>query len=180
MNDSLLKHQAKKDLVDIRRKNIDPNTIQAFILEVSRNLVLLQYVYDFNLDGLMVLRVSDISQVRCSQTEQFQRELLKDEKLFEKVDFSISIDLTDWKAAISCLRSHYEYFIFENESPNDSMFLIGKIHKMTSRSIHVNHFSGTGQWEKHSTVMKFHDITACRVNTNYINVYQRYFEKNLS
>ena len=56
----LAKHQKQRNLVSIRRGEIDGCSIQGFVLGLSENLVLLQYVYDFHLDGLMLLRTADI------------------------------------------------------------------------------------------------------------------------
>ena len=44
---------------------------KGFVLASSAELVVLQYVYDFNLDGLMVLRVADITDIRWSATGRF-------------------------------------------------------------------------------------------------------------
>jgi len=101
-------------LVSIERKDIDPNRIQAFILGVSSKLVLVQYVYDFNIDGLMVLRLSDLTDICCSKTDKFQLELLKDEKLYDKINFNLNYDLTDWKTAVSDLSRDFEYLILED------------------------------------------------------------------
>jgi hypothetical protein len=126
----------------------------------------------------MILRVSDISDIRCSKADEFQLGLLKDEKLYDTIDFNVSYDMTDWKAAISSLARDFEYFILENEKGDETVFLIGKIDKMTSRSVHLNYFSGAGNWNKKPSVIEYRDITACQVDTNYINVYKRYFERN--
>jgi hypothetical protein len=178
MQDLLLKHKNKRNLISIERKDIDQNKIQAFVLKASSNLVLIQYVYDFNIDGLMVLRVSDISDITCSKTDIFQLKLLKDEKLFDQINFNQKYNLTDWKTTIADLRKDFDYFIFEDENKDDPIFLIGKIEKMTSRSIHLNYFSGAGNWDKKPSVIKYCDITVCQVDTNYTNVYKRYFERN--
>lgn len=56
-------------LVSIERKTIDSNIITGFIFKVSDDLVLLSYVYDFNLDGIMVLRNRDISSRRTTDSD---------------------------------------------------------------------------------------------------------------
>ena len=178
MHDLLLEHKNKRNLIGIERKDIDQNKIQAFVLGTSSNLVLIQYVYDFNIDGLMVLRVSDISGITCSKTDIFQLKLLKDEKLFDQINFDRKYNLSDWKTTIADLRKDFDYFIFEDENKDDPIFLIGKVAKMTSRSIHLNYFSGAGSWDKKPSVIKYCDITVCQVGTNYTNVYKRYFERN--
>jgi hypothetical protein len=178
MQATLLSHKDKKNLISIERKGIDANRIQGFILGASRNLVLVQYVYDFKLDGLMTLRVSDISDVRWSKTDKFQLKLLKNEKIYDMVNFDVNYDLTDWKTTILGLSKKFEYFILENELGNEPVFSIGRIAKITPRSVHLNYFSGAGIWDKKPSVIKYNDITACQVDTNYINVYRRYFERH--
>jgi hypothetical protein len=72
-------HHKKRNLVSIRRSSIDPNSIQGFVVGLSQDLVALEYVYDFQIDGLLVLRRSDITDVRRSKTDEFQQSLLKQE-----------------------------------------------------------------------------------------------------
>jgi hypothetical protein len=178
MEATLLRHKQKRNLVAIERKDIGEIRIQGFILGISQKLVLIQYVYDFRLDGLMILRVPDISDLRFSKTEKFQLKLLKDEKIYDRINFNSNFDLTDWKTAILGLRKDYEYFILENELGDDPTFLIGKIAKMTPRNIHLNYFSGAGNWDREPSIIKYNDITACQVDSNYINVYKRFFERH--
>jgi hypothetical protein len=73
---SLSSYQKSRQLVSIRRADVDSNAIQAFILGASERLVLLQYVYDFKLDGLLVVRREDISDVQRTATDKFQQSLL--------------------------------------------------------------------------------------------------------
>ncbi len=178
MQATLLRHKDNRNLISIERKEIDANRIQGFILGASTNLVLVQYVYDFKLDGLMILRVSDISDLRRSKTDKFQLKLLKDENIYDRVNFNVNYDPTDWKTAILGLNKDFEYFILENELASDPVFLIGRITKITPRSVHLKYFSGAGNWDKEPSVIKYSDITACQVDTNYINVYRRYFRRH--
>jgi hypothetical protein len=87
-----------RELVSIRRDDINANSIQGFILGFSDELVLIQYVYDFRLDGLMVLRAADITEVTCNATDELQKKLLIAEGLFQQVPFESSFDLRDWKS----------------------------------------------------------------------------------
>lgn len=165
-------------LVSIQRKRIDSNSIQGFILGYADDLVLLQYVYDFRLDGLMVLRTTDITDIRCNATGEFQKQLLIDEQLFQQVPFGISADLSDWRSIISQLSHQYRLMILEDEKAKPPQFLVGAIEKITQRSVWLRYFSGAGNWDDKPTKLAFKDITACQVATNYINVYQRYFDRH--
>jgi hypothetical protein len=165
----------EQKLVSIRRHKIDPNSIQGFILALSDELVLLQYVYDFNLDGLMVLRLSDISEIKCSATDEFQKQLLIDEQLFNKINFSSKFTVENWKTTLTQLSSHYDYCILEDEEPEEPIFLIGKIQKIGKTDVSLTYFSGTGNRDEKPSKLPFKKISSYQVNTNYLNVYQRYF-----
>ena len=171
-------HREERNLVSIYRSAIDDNAIQGFVLGDSRELVVLQYVYDFNLDGLMVLRTADITDVRCTATDKFQKQLLSQEGLSHNVPFALTLDLSGWRAVISQLAKEYALMILECEEGKKREFVIGRVVKTTAREVHIQHFSGTAAWAERPTTLKFSDITSCQVNTNYSNVYQRHFERH--
>ena len=54
--------------------------------------LLLLKEYDFSLDGFLILRLSDITSVKCTATNAFQRALMKDEGVFMEVDLSQSFE----------------------------------------------------------------------------------------
>src|SRR6188768_3573003 len=114
----LSQHQKKRNLVSIRRDKIGSNSIQGFILASSEKLVALQYVYDFNLDGFLILRAKDITEVKCSPTDKFQKSLLEKEGLLSRVPFGTSFDLLNWHSTISQLSLAYPLMILECESRN--------------------------------------------------------------
>jgi hypothetical protein len=178
MKQQLAKHQKQRDLVSIRRDEIDPNAIQAFILASSEELVALQYVYDFNLDGLMFLRVEDITEVKSSATGSFQKGLLEQEGLLARVPFGATFRLGNWTSLISQLSNEHEIMILEREFVADSALFIGTILKSTETEVHGRYFSGAARWAKSPERLKCKDITSCQVGTNYTNFYQRYFKRH--
>jgi hypothetical protein len=175
--DRFASHQKKRNLISISRKQIDPNSIQAFVLGHSRELVALQYVYDFNLDGLRVIRAADVTDVRCMATDKFQKRVLMQEGLVQRVPFESVLDLSDWRSVISQLAKEHALMILECEAAKEKDFVIGRVLKTTADEVHIRHFSGTANWEKRPTRLKLSDITSCQVGNNYLNVYQRHFER---
>lgn len=173
----LVQHQKKRNLVSVRRSEIDDNAIQGFILASSEQLVVLQYVYDFNLDGLMVLRVADITEVRCSVTDKFQKNLLAQEGLVERVPFTETFDLRNWRSVIPQFSKEYGLMILECEAALKKAFFIGRVLKTTTTEAEFQHFSGVAKWAESPVKLKFKDITSCQVGTNYVNVYQRNFAR---
>ena len=46
-------HHHERDLISVRREDIDDAAIQGFVLARSRELLVLQYISDFHLEGLV-------------------------------------------------------------------------------------------------------------------------------
>lgn len=178
MNHQLAKHQELRKLVSIRRDGLDANSIQAFVLDCSAQLVALQYIYDFKLDGLLFLRVEDITEVRSSVTDIFQNALLEQEGLLGRVPFGTKFRLSNWKSLISQLADEHAFMILEREAEPDSSLFIGTVQKVTDREVHGRHFTGVARWIKSLKKLKLNEITSCQVETNYIQVYQRHFERH--
>lgn len=173
----LAQHQQERNLVSVSRSGIDNHSMEAFVLGVSDELVLFQYVYDFNLDGLMVLRIADITEVTCSDTCQFQRELLEHEGLIQQVPFDIRLDLRNWQTALAQLSTMYRLMILECEKLDDPDFIIGQVDEVSTTAVEMQWFSGTGRWDEELATLVLDDITSCQVGTNYIKFYQRHFER---
>jgi hypothetical protein len=172
------KHQKNHNLVSIHRDEIDDNAIQGFVLASSEELVVLQYVYDFNLDGLMVLRVADITEVRYTATGKFQQTLLKHEGLLERVPFGATFDLQSWRSVLSQFSREYALLILECEEGEEKDFLIGRVLKTTATGVQIRYFSGAANWADSPERFNFKNITCCQVGTNYIGVYERHFARN--
>ncbi len=166
-----------QSLVSIRRDSIDEYSIQGFVLAVSDELLLIQYVYDFHLDGLMVLRTQDVSDIKCAATNKFQKDLLIAEQLFQRVPFEKSFDVSSWRSILSQLAKQYQLVIVEDAVAPEAEFIIGKLYSVNNSLVSVKYFSGAGDWDETPTELPTNRITSCQVDTNYLNVYQRHFER---
>jgi hypothetical protein len=174
---SLTGRHGKHALISILRNEIDSNSIQGFILASSDQLVVLQYVYDFNLDGLMVLSRSEITEIRSTATDKFQRKLLAKEGVLKNIPFETTFDLQDWRSIIKQFAKAYPLIIFECERGEDPELIIGRVEKTTSVAAYVRYFTGTGRWLDEPVRVKYSDITSCQVGTNYLEFYERYFDR---
>lgn len=173
----LARHQSERSLVTIRRSGIDEHSIQAFVLGVGERLVALQFVYDFHLDGLMVLRLEDLTAVECSATDRFQRELLAQEGLMQQVPFAMSFDLRDWRTIIGQLSQAHALMILEREGGSDPDFFIGRVERCSQAAVRLAHFTGVARWQDEPAEIAYADITSCQVGTNYAKTYERYFAR---
>ena len=175
---SLALHQKERNLISLLRAEVDANEIQAYVLGVSDQLVALQYVYDFNLDGLLVIRQQDITDVRRTETDKFQQKLLAQEGVENAVPFGLNLPLADWKSVITHLASCYPLMILESELDPDPGFAIGRVLAATATRVELLSFSGAGKLCQKPVRLKYANLTSLQVNTNYANFYQRHFERN--
>jgi len=173
----LNKLQNNRALVTIYRENINDTGIQGFILGYLKKLILLQYVYDFNLDGIIILQRSDVTSIESDESGLFQTQLLKDEGLYDKVDFTKTYDLKNWKTVLATIGSTYQFITLEDENPDDYVFMIGKITKLGRKKVSVQEFTCTGTWNEKVSKMSYKNISSFRAGNNYAKVYERYFEE---
>ena len=89
-----------KSLVSIRRSKVDGYGIQGFLVGLSDELLALEYVYDFQVDGLMVLRRSDVSEAKRTGTDEFQEHLLKLEGIQAGTQQPVPLNLSNWTSAV--------------------------------------------------------------------------------
>jgi hypothetical protein len=175
---SLRFHQRQRHLVSIRRSEIDDYGVQGYILGVSKQLLAVQYVYDFNLDGLLLLSRSDITEVRRTKTDVFQQSLLLADGIERLVPFDVQFNLSNWRSVLQQLAPVCPVLIFESERAKEPLFEIGRLVEVTSSQVEVHGFSGTARWAKETTSIPFSELTCVQANTNYINTYQRYFTRS--
>lgn len=175
----LTQRQLRRDLVSIRRDEIDGHLVHGYVLAVSADLVALQVVHEFRLEGLMLLRVADITSVEHSDADVFHRQLLVREGLEQLVPFDRGFALDDWSSAIRQLAGDFPLIIIECESldDDDAVFLIGRLHAASRESVDIEYFDGVARWDNDLHELAVGEITSCRVDSNYLNVYARHFER---
>jgi len=166
-----------RSLVSIRRRDVDDYGIQGFLVGLSDALLAVEYVYDFQIDGLMVLRRSDITEVRRTATDEFQERLLKKEGIRPGSQTPVSLELDDWSTLIRQLSERCPFMILERELGPSPEFAIGRPVRATAAQVEFQSFSGTGKWWPKTERLKYSQLTCLQVNTRYLGFYQRYFER---
>lgn len=173
----LAKLQQERTLVSIRRDGIDDHTLLGYVLARSEALVAIQRVEDFRLDGLTILRRADITAVDCGDKVAFYGELLAAEGLLAQVPFGLALDLHDWRAAITQLSREHGFMIIECEDRDEPDFFIGRVVYSNEALVRFKFFSSTARWNETADEIAFADITCCQVDSHYLTVYRRHFER---
>jgi hypothetical protein len=174
---ALKKSQRLRSAVSIRRKRIDAHSIDAFVLGVSDQLVALQYKYDFHLDGLMILRIADITEVNSNATDRFQQGLMQAEGLLDTVPFDAPFNLQSWQTVLEQLSAFGGLMIVESEKPKSEDFILGQFLGISQQKAFFKFITGIGQWLDDPASIRLKNITCCQVETNYANFYQKYLNQ---
>jgi hypothetical protein len=176
-NNQLDEYIHSQELVAISRKHLDSHKLQGFPLAYSNALLLLRHVYDFHLDGLLLLRRRDITAIDCRDTDRFQRKLLQTENRLKRTVFQTNHSIGSFRSFLNCLDSN-KIVIIENEAANPKEFFIGRIAALSTEKVDLREFSGAGNWDRENTTIAHQSITCCQVDTNYIKFYSRHFQRS--
>ena len=173
-NSKLRKFRDEGNLISVRRDQIDPRSIQGFVVDFSAELVLLRYVHDFRFDGLLIIRRRDITSAKVDATNRLQREMMELDGQINETVFTVDLPIESYSALLASL-PEYEIVILEDE--HEGEFLIGTMHDVSEDVISINYFNGAGDWDDAPTEIATANITSCQLGTSYINAYTRHFER---
>ena len=175
---SLANHLDNRSLVSVQRRAVDGYGIQGFLVGVSDLFVALEYVYDFQIDGLMFLRRSEISSIRRTATDEFQESLMGSEGLRPGSQGPIPPKLESWRSLLEELTGRYPFMILERELGPSPSFSIGRVVSIAPAQVEIQPFSGTAAFSNKFRRLKYSQITSLQVNTRYLGFYQRHFARN--
>ena len=144
------------------------------------DLLLVSYVYDFTLDGVMVLRRSDVSELESDKTDLLQTQILKDEGVYSSIDFNVSYDLNSWRTVFLTLGALNRFTSIEDENPEYPLFYLGEVLNVGDETVSIIGFSGAANWDDEPSEIAYEDISCVQSGNNYTKVYERYFERNAS
>jgi hypothetical protein len=177
MPSSLSGYLRANNLVSVHRDGIDDHVIQGFLLGASETLLALEHVYDFQVDGLMVLRRVDVTEIRRNDVDEFQEQLLKEEGIVAGTLGIAPLELDDWKSVIDQIGSGSALMILEQEAEAEPEFSIGRPLQTTEALVEFQSFSGTGIWYDDPEQLPISHITRLQAYSRYLSFYQRHFER---
>lgn len=165
-----------QELVSIRRDRCDELSIQGFVLHFSEALVLVQQIYDFHLDGLLLLRRADITSLHETDTDRFHKRLLREEGLLGRVPFGLRPPVSSYDVYLRSLPEN-ALVILENELAEEKEFTIGIPISVRDSEASLCCFDGAGNWQDELVSVNLDQITMCSVETNYTRFYARHFAR---
>lgn len=162
--------------IKIIRRKIDADDLFVIPLAIGQNLVLLQNLFDFDLDGYEIIRIKDITSAIITKGQQFSQFILKEEGILDQVRKPSILSVDNWKDVITELSNLDKNIIVECETKETSEFYIGKITGSDKKSLFLLYFNGAGEWDDEPTEILLKDITSIKFDSRYINIYSKYLK----
>lgn len=164
----------RNNIKTIARSEIDENNLYGFVIDKNDHLTLVMVEDDFWLDGYQILRNSDITSLKLTDTNRHCMNILRKEGLLRNIS-NPAIDIDAWPSVFRSLKKHDKFVIVEDEIEED--FLIGPIARVNKNTVSIKCFDGTGRWEGVQNI-RYEDITTVRFDCRYILYHQKYTEED--
>ncbi|MDQ8192713.1 hypothetical protein [Roseibacillus persicicus] len=169
-------YKESKSLVSVTRDEIDDQTLQGFVLDYDDQWILLGYIYDFTPDGVVAIRLSDLTSMTCRATDAFQRHLLEVDGVLDKVDFALTLPEGGFLDFLRRIPNE-KVVILEDEAEGNDIFIIGQNLQVLEDKFTLRTFSGAARVEDDLGEIDLDDVTSISLNTNYALAYERHFAR---
>ena len=179
LDNKLKKHIKKQNFVKIHIAS-DKHSItyfEGFIFEQTKDYVLMNDMYDFNYDGLIVLRKSDIDEIKCTENEKFYLHILKQEKIKKEIlkkRKKLNFKLSSMKNMMKNLQDLKVPVICEHKYNNDDLFQIGSIKKVTKKKSYMQYFNARGEFTLKLLPISYKSLTFIRIDSPYTSLFYKY------
>lgn len=166
--------QNREDIFECRRGGISSTEIiRGIVVLESRELILLNKLTDgFCFDGYILLRISDITEYRFyDDAECFEKRAQRKLRL-RGTPPPESPDMTSMRTVLSSLWKAGLLFSFEKERSYKDILWLGKLQRLTSKSLFFEELDAEAVWQPVSQ-HRIHAVTKIEWGTRYIDMYGR-------
>lgn len=162
-----------KQQISIERNEIDDNAITAIPISESEKLLLIEYIYDFNMDGFKVILIDTITSVVRSEVEIFHDKIFKEEGIKSEFDNISDLPIHNWYVLFGAVM-HTEKVIDISLGKTEDAFYVGRIIHVNDTFIEFQEISPTGEWDKDTVLIYYDDIIMASFQNRYSQILAKY------
>ena len=162
------------------RKGRELRHFEGVVFSYTDDFVFMCDLCDFNYDGLVVLRKSDITKVRHSEHEEFFEKILKSENIIRNIRLQKRENpfrVNTMKRMLEQLEELKLPVIFECLYGAEETFQIGPIQRIDIDKIYIKYFNSKGEFDNELLEIDFNEITYLRFDSPYANMFYKYTDK---
>lgn len=182
MIDKIKFHRDKKKYFKVQRQ-VGKDVLEkshGYVVDFSKNFILLNESDDFQLDGYSIFPIRTIAEIQSSNTDRHFDKIMHLEGVTDDVSNKHKIDLTNWTSIFNSIKLLGLNVIIENEDPGDESFDIGPITKVTKTAVYVRSFDSRGYLDKEPTKISFDLMTIVKFDGRYVNTMSKYLRERKS
>ena len=173
------KHIDKEHFVKIyiSTEDYEITHFEGFIFEQNKHFVLMNDMRDFDYDGFVVLKKSDISKIRHTKNEKFYLHILKKEKIKKKIfklKKKLSFKLSSLHNMMFQLKQLKIPIICEHLYGKKDLFQIGTIQKVSKKKSKMRYFNARGEFDYKLLVINHNTLTTIKIDSPYTNIFYKY------
>ena len=166
---------AKQTPVRFTRRGATLADLAGYPLALGRQAGLIRDVTDFTLDGLSILPLADLREVRTTSADLFADRVLRDRKALRHLtEPSTTVPLDGWSGAFAALAAQGRLVIVESQRGKDDRFDVGCVVGITAGAVGLRCFTADAHWESAPRVVPFAGITRVCFDAPYLNAFRPY------
>jgi len=170
----------KKMQISIEREEIDDESLSTIPIAVSDQLLIVEYLYDFNFDGFKVLCMNDISKIKRGKVEEFHDKILISEGLIVKEELMSDIKTNTWFDFFESMLDKRKMIDISLERVNKGRtFFVGKIVSVKKEYLEILEVDIVGNWYKDVTQIFYENITLVSFANRYCEILNKYCSQAL-
>ncbi len=179
LNKLLRKHIKNENFVKVYTSSKDFNlgSYEGFIFDYSDDYVLMNDMRDFDYDGLVVFKKSDIYEIKHTENEKFFLYLLKKEHIKKEIfkrKNKLKFKLASMQEMMETLKYLHIPVICEHIYGKKDLFQIGTIQKVGKRKAQMKYFNARGKFDFKLVPVSYKSITFIRIDSPYANIFYKY------
>lgn len=164
----------QKQIVRFAREDIDSDYIYGIPLLLQNELVLVQFICDFTIDGFKVLCLRDITEVYRSEEEIVYKKIMEQEGIFKEAVVPQIENFINWKGLFEYLKKKYRSVIIECEELGEEDFYIGKVVEATETEVKILYYNTMYRWNKVPDKIQYDSITLVSFGDRYSTISSKY------
>jgi len=143
-------------------------TVTGIVLDYNDDWTLMKYIPDnFVIDGYSLLHHKYTKEYECGKDEKLKEKVLKLKKeIGTKNKFTISLAEKSIAEILKIIATKYKFIEVYVETKGK--FYVGKIVKITNKSVTLKDITPEGKWDENFDY-DFKDIREIRFDTDYVN-----------
>lgn len=174
------KHIEKLEFVKVYITDNEEQILTHFegvIFNQNEDFIYMCDLSDFNYDGFVIVRKTDVAEIKRSDNEKFFNRILKEEKIIRNIRLrkrEIGFRVGEMEEMFAQLRKKNFPVIVECLYGSEDSFQIGPIVQVKENKMKMDYFNSLGEFDEQPVSIKYKDITFVRIDSPYANLFYKY------